>query len=84
MRPEFGQAVNVAYLACLAEQLAQCSHLPIDGCIAVASLAERSDQAVQRVLAKVLNLLLRKISSISPKKDLTFSFCLPSSHRIGP
>jgi hypothetical protein len=49
---KFGQAVNVAHLACLAEQLAQSSHLTVDGRIAVATLAERSDQAVQRLLAK--------------------------------
>ena len=44
---KFGQAVNVAHLACLAEQLAQSSHLTVDGRIAVATLAERSDQAVR-------------------------------------
>ena len=49
---KLGKAVDVSHFASLAEQLAQCSHLPVDGRVAVAALAERPDQIIQRLLAE--------------------------------
>src|SRR5690606_25814744 len=49
---EFRQAVNVAHLVGLAQQLSQRRKLPVDGRIAVAVLAQPADQEVERVLSE--------------------------------
>src|SRR6186713_349511 len=44
---ELGQAVDISHLVSLAQQFAEGSHLPIDGCVAVAALAQGADKVVQ-------------------------------------
>ncbi len=49
---EFGQAVDISHLMRLTQQFAEGSHLAIDGCVAVAALAQCTDKIVQGVLVK--------------------------------
>ncbi|ESX15148.1 hypothetical protein X767_28650 [Mesorhizobium sp. LSJC264A00] len=49
---ELGQAVNIPHLVSLAQQFAEGSHLSIDGCVAVAALAQGADKIVQGALVK--------------------------------
>ncbi|MET3591128.1 hypothetical protein ABID26_000507 [Mesorhizobium shonense] len=44
----------------LAQQLAECSHLAIDGCVAVPALAQGTDKIVQGVLVKDAETLSQK------------------------
>lgn len=48
----------------LAQQFAESSHLPIDGCVAVAALAQGADKVVQGTLVKGAETL--------PKENLVY------------
>ncbi len=47
---ELGQAVDISHLVSLAQQFAEGSHLSIDGCVAVAALAQGADKVIKGTL----------------------------------
>ena len=49
---ELGQAVDIPHLVSLAQQFAEGSHLSIDGCVAVAALAQGADKVVEGALVE--------------------------------
>lgn len=61
---ELGQAVDIPHLVSLAQQFAEGSHLSIDGCVAVAALAQGADKVIKGTLVKGAETL--------PEEDLVY------------
>ena len=79
---EFRQAVDIPHLVSLAQQFAEGSHLSIDGCVAVAALAQGADQVVQGALVKGAEALPKENFVYLADERADIVFVVPSSHNM--